>query len=292
MNLQVPHGCTSTRVIVTLDAPRAFDLVEWCYLWQCLKHFGFGPNFIKWVQLLYQVLVARVSAINWISDPFPLFQGALQGCPLSPLLCTLVTEPLAISLRAYSSIWGLTGWDNQHVCRWYTPLFSSSLPASLQTIEPFVEYSGLKINWDKSRVLPIDSFPSTMKQVSVPLTRASMITYLRISDTRLPIDYVFLNIEPLYAMDKTRTYVWAILPLGVIGRIHLIKMILLPKILYLLWHSPMYLPSKHFRPLHSSPVINSSSVSWKKLTDLRGTSQPIVNLYYLAAQLSQPLPHQ
>lgn len=73
-------------------------------VWQCLKFFGFGPNYIKWVQLLYQAWVLRNGGIF---QPLHLFRGMCHGCPLFPLLYALAAEPLAISIRSNPSIQGM-----------------------------------------------------------------------------------------------------------------------------------------------------------------------------------------
>lgn len=57
------------RVVVALDTAKAFD----CY--------GFGPNFIKWVQLLYQTPKARVFVNGWLSDQISLERGTRQDAP-------------------------------------------------------------------------------------------------------------------------------------------------------------------------------------------------------------------
>lgn len=112
MNIQASHDCIGSRVIVTLDAAKAFDSVEWQYLWQCLLRFGFGPNFIKWLTILYHRPRAKVLANGWISRSFPLSQGMRQGCPISPLLYALVVEPLAIAIGSHPDMRaGL--WDTQ-----------------------------------------------------------------------------------------------------------------------------------------------------------------------------------
>lgn len=49
MNIQAGHDELGSRVLVSLDAAKVFNSVEWEYLWECLARFGFGPNFIKWI---------------------------------------------------------------------------------------------------------------------------------------------------------------------------------------------------------------------------------------------------
>ena len=44
---------TEQRVILSLDANKAFDSIEWRYMFAVLVKMGIGPNLIKWVRLLY-----------------------------------------------------------------------------------------------------------------------------------------------------------------------------------------------------------------------------------------------
>lgn len=60
LNLQLPTDNMGNRVIMSLDAAKAFDGIEWVFLWNCLKRYGFGPRFIKWIQLLYDSPSTRV----------------------------------------------------------------------------------------------------------------------------------------------------------------------------------------------------------------------------------------
>lgn len=179
INLQAIHDHPGSRVIVALDTAKAFDSVEWSYLWICLSRFGLGPNFIKWVQLLYQAPVAKVLANGWLSGQFPLSRGTRQGCPLSPLLYALAAEPLAIAIWAHPGIVGLGRGEVMEKISMYaddTLLYlddsDSSLPLALDLIKRFGTFSGLRINWDKSQILPLDSFPPPRNRALLPFTES------------------------------------------------------------------------------------------------------------------------
>lgn len=47
INLQAPYDNTGTRVVFALDTAKAFESVEWCYLWKCLECYGYGPKCIQ-----------------------------------------------------------------------------------------------------------------------------------------------------------------------------------------------------------------------------------------------------
>lgn len=54
LNLSIPYDSPGTRVIASLDAEKAFDSVEWIYLWEVMRIYGFGPRYLHWLQLLYR----------------------------------------------------------------------------------------------------------------------------------------------------------------------------------------------------------------------------------------------
>lgn len=167
LNLQAHHDNHGTRVVVALDTAKVFDSVEWSFLWECLQEFGFAPNFIKWVQILYQSPKARVFVNGWLSGQFLLEKGTRQGCPLFPLLYALAAEPLAIAIRAAPEIVGLRLDHFTEKIGLYaddTILYLAdqgpSLQAALGIIDKMGSFSWLRINWDKSQILPIDHPPT------------------------------------------------------------------------------------------------------------------------------------
>ena len=150
---------TGTRAaIMFLDQQKAFDRVEWPFLWATLRGMGFGPSFIRWVQTFYGRPHSAVFVNQFTSEFFPLSRGVRQGCPLSPLLYVLVSEVLACCLRSHPGIRGvrLPGSDEQVLVSQYaddTAVVVSNDPSMAQVLRIYGQYqlaSGAKINVKKS----------------------------------------------------------------------------------------------------------------------------------------------
>ena len=86
--LKIIHSSSNDtpEIVVSLDAEKAFDRVEWRYLYEAMDGFGLGENSILWVRLLYSSPMASIQTNNTLSPLFSLWRGTRQGCPLSPLL--------------------------------------------------------------------------------------------------------------------------------------------------------------------------------------------------------------
>jgi len=48
-----PPLSKTSEMIISLDAEKAFDHVEWNYLFTLLKKFGFELNIISWIRLIF-----------------------------------------------------------------------------------------------------------------------------------------------------------------------------------------------------------------------------------------------
>lgn len=93
--------------ILSIDSEKACDRVEWPFLFPVLEKIELGSNFIGLVKLLYSNLMAQVNSNKVLSDRFSISRGCRQGCPLSPLLFSLVIEPLAVAVRTNTNIHGI-----------------------------------------------------------------------------------------------------------------------------------------------------------------------------------------
>ena len=93
--------------ILSLDQEKAFDRVDWHFLFRVLEHLGFSPSFISLVRLLYTDICSAILINGYTSNCFFPTRGVRQGCPLSPLLYVISIEVLAADLRAHPYIVGL-----------------------------------------------------------------------------------------------------------------------------------------------------------------------------------------
>ncbi|CAM2098207.1 unnamed protein product [Caretta caretta] len=85
--------------LLSLDQEKAFDRVDHGYLLSTLQAFGFGPQFVSFLRVLY-ASAERLVRLNWtLTEPVSFGQGVWQGCPLSGQLYALVIEPFLCLLR-------------------------------------------------------------------------------------------------------------------------------------------------------------------------------------------------
>lgn len=240
---------------LSLDIKKAFDTISWPYMQYTLSKWGFGPNFLKWISALYNKPKAYIKYAGYKSDLFNIERGTRQGCPLSPLLFALLIEPLAHSIRSNPSISGIElGGHHHKLCLFADDilLFLSSphisAPNLIATLNKFAAISGLNIHFQKSTALNISLSESELNlaQNALPFSWSlKHIPYLGIKFTPNHSDLYAANFTPLLKKVNELLTKWASLPLSWFGKINAIKMVILPKFLYLFRVLPIHIPA-HF----------------------------------------------
>ena len=152
-----PASKETPEVVISLDAEKAFNRVEWSYLLEVLKRFCIGSKYyISWIALLYSSPKASVSTNGMKSQYFTLSRGTRQGCPLSPLLFAVAIEPLSIALKSASFIKGIHRCGLKHTLSLYADdllLFISdpitTIPKTIELLNDFGTFSGYKVNFSE-----------------------------------------------------------------------------------------------------------------------------------------------
>lgn len=93
--IKASDSAESQNAVLSLDAKKAFDRLEWHYFWEVLHHMVIGEYFISMIQTLYAKPSTIVLTGNICSCQLSSSRSSPKGCPLSLLLFALSSEPIA-----------------------------------------------------------------------------------------------------------------------------------------------------------------------------------------------------
>ena len=92
---------------ISLDFEKAFDSIEWNFLFKALDKLNFGPDLKNWVQTFYCNITSCVTNNGYACDFFNLERGVRQGHPLSDTLFVLGIKILALAIKKNPKIEGI-----------------------------------------------------------------------------------------------------------------------------------------------------------------------------------------
>lgn len=237
--------------VIALDVEKAFDRIEWSFLWAVLEHVGVGQGFIRRVKRRYNSCSACVLTGSLVSLSFA---GTRQGCPLPPLLFTLSVEPLAQAVHQSSTIQPIICVNTSHKISlyaddiWlYVSNISLSLSECLNLFNIVGTLSGYTIHWNKSVLMPLNDAArqeSTTLPLLIPIV--NQFPYLGITISP-PIHLISkCNYQTLWNKIKEDLDRWSHLCLALHGRISTLKMNVLPRVNFLFSMLPLAPPECFF----------------------------------------------
>ena len=92
------------RMIISIDAEKAFDKIQHPLMIKTLQKAGTEGTYLNIIKAIYDKPTANIILDDEKLQAFPLKSGTRQGCPLSPLLFNIVLEVLATAIREEKEI--------------------------------------------------------------------------------------------------------------------------------------------------------------------------------------------
>ena len=94
-------------MITSIDTGKAFYKIQHPFMIKPFQKVGIEETYLNIVKAMYDKPTANVVLKGEKLKPFPLRSGRRQGCPLSPLLFSMVLEVLATAIREGKEIKGI-----------------------------------------------------------------------------------------------------------------------------------------------------------------------------------------
>ena len=227
-------------MLLFIDFEKAFDSLEWNYLFKVLEVMNFGPMFRKWIHTFYTNITSCVMNNGYASDFFQLYRGVRQGCPLSGLLFVLAIEVLAQAIRQNENIHGLRINETELKLSMYaddlTAFIKDECSANhlFKLLDDFGACSGLKINISKTEGMWLGSLKRHLGKLAPfhiawpeEYVFALGVAFAYDSNTSYRINFE----EKLVTLKKVLNQ-WTTRNLTLIGRICIVKTLAISKLVY------------------------------------------------------------
>ena len=226
-------------LLVQIDFAKAFDSLSWNFLYKVMSLFGFSENLISWIKLFNTDIHAFVLQCGNLSKPISIMRGCRQGDPISPYLFILSAEILSLLVENSSEITGINTDQHSFKITQFaddtTLLLDGtvcSLQAALNLLEVFGSISGLKVNCEKTKIVWIGCKKHCKEKLPVSFSLNWGETEFSLLGIKFSTDLAKmpdLNYKNAILSATKLINCWQHRNLTPIGRIAVIKTLILPK---------------------------------------------------------------
>ena len=244
--LNLIDKCNETNingVLLNIDFEKAFDCVEWDFVYRALSFFGFPINLINMIKVLYQDISACVTNNGHQSEFFKLGRGVRQGCPLSPYLFVLTGQLLNLFIKFKSRIEGIIIDGVDYTISQFADDTSLAVICNMKNIEncfsalkKVQQVSGLKVNENKTEALSLGCGQKLPGVKIGWVETTTKILGVKIGSNRQVI--IQENFAGILDRLKTKLNLWRQRNLSWFGKTLLLKTIGISQLVYLLTNLP------------------------------------------------------
>ena len=230
-------------MLLNCDFEKAFDSIDWGFMFKVLEAFGFGEGFIRWIRTFYNGIRSTVVVNGQTSPWFPIQRGCRQGDPISPYLFILCVEILAIMIRENKDIKGIIINGIEHKITQYADDTEFSLDGEKKSFESCIEVldtfgnkSGLLLNPGKTSVIWLGSRKNSPVQYMHHLKmewNPPKFKVLGMWFTNDLTDCEKMNYNEKFAEIKHLFRIWMKRCITPLGRIAILKSLILSKLTHL-----------------------------------------------------------
>ena len=94
-------------MIISIDAEKAIDKIQHPFMIKTLQKMGIEGTYLNIVKAICDKTTVNIILNGEKLKAFPIRSGTNQGCPLSPLLFSIILEVLAREIREEKEIKGI-----------------------------------------------------------------------------------------------------------------------------------------------------------------------------------------
>ena len=166
--------------LVTLDFQSAFNNISHEYMYGVLRRYKYGTRITGAITSLYEHATSCVSINGSYTKDFQLGRSIRQGCPLSTLLYALAVNPFLLLIHKH-----MAGIRMAQQCAVACVAYADDITVIINNekeshtlthlIACYKEASGAKINWIKTKALPIGNWDRTRPLAGLRYTSEATI---------------------------------------------------------------------------------------------------------------------
>ena len=159
-------------MILSINMEKCFDRLEHRALFESLKYFNFGDQFVQWAKLFYTGFSICTQNFGVLSPFWVKGWGVNQGCPLSLGLYLLMAEIMANKLRDDNKFKGVKMGNVEYLISQladdtdlYLAFDQTTLSNTLQVLTDIETNTGLQVSYEKTTIYRIGPMANTQAKL-------------------------------------------------------------------------------------------------------------------------------